>query len=151
MKKSPIYLFYEIVTNGSDGTPGDDGDVHYRCFHGAHKTCTIKKSMRSNLNRAFSFLCLLIFAHKVVLVLVSNLHVHVKPMYQLYCILKDRDEPPTPEEIDIASAKQQLDEKTEAEYLQKLAKSSENIKKAFQDQQARAGVSENPLLAFNYL
>ena len=54
-------------------------------------------------------------------------------MYQLYCILKDRDEPPTPEEIDIASARRQLDEKTEAEYLQKLAKSSENIKKAFQD------------------
>jgi hypothetical protein len=65
-------------------------------------------------------------------------------MYQLYCILKDRDEPPTPEEIDIASARRQLDEKTEAEYLQKLAKSSENIKKAFQDQQARAGVSETP-------
>jgi hypothetical protein len=50
MKKSPIYLFYEIVTNGSDGTPGDDGDVHYRCLHGSHKVCTIKKSMRSNLN-----------------------------------------------------------------------------------------------------
>ena len=49
-KKSPIYLFYEIVTNGSDGTPGDDGDVHYHCLHGSHKVCTIKKSMRSNLN-----------------------------------------------------------------------------------------------------
>lgn len=61
MKKSPIYLFYEIVANGSDGTPGDDGDVHYRCRHGAHKICTIKKSMRSNLNGMFSFLCRLIF------------------------------------------------------------------------------------------
>ena len=60
MKKSPIYLFYEIVTNGSDGTPGEDGDIHYYCFHGAHKICTIKKSMRSNLNGAFSFLCDLI-------------------------------------------------------------------------------------------
>jgi hypothetical protein len=49
-KRSPIYLFYEIVTNGSNGTPGDDGDVHYRCLHGAHKICTIKRSMRSNLN-----------------------------------------------------------------------------------------------------
>jgi hypothetical protein len=56
MKKSPIYLFYEIVANGADGTPGDDGDVHYRCHHGAHKICTIKKSMRSNLNGEFSFL-----------------------------------------------------------------------------------------------
>jgi hypothetical protein len=52
MKRSPIYLFYEVVTNGSDGSPGDIGDVHYRCFHGAHRVCTIKKSMRSNLNGA---------------------------------------------------------------------------------------------------
>jgi len=62
-------------------------------------------------------------------------------MYMLYSILKDRDGPPTPNEIDIALAKQQLDGKTEAEYLQKIEKSSENIKKAFRDQQARAIVS----------
>ena len=65
-------------------------------------------------------------------------------MYQLYSILKDHDEPPTPDEIDIASARRQLDWKAEAEYLQKLEKSSENIKKAFQNQQARAIVSEIP-------
>lgn len=53
MKKSPIYHFYEIVANGADGTPGDDGDVHYRCLHGTHKICTIKKSMRSNLNGGY--------------------------------------------------------------------------------------------------
>jgi len=74
---------------------------------------------------------------------VNNLRVHVKPMYQLYTILKDHDEPPTLKEIDIASAKQQLDGKAEAKYLKKLEKSSENIKKAFQDQQARAIVSED--------
>ncbi|KAH9160626.1 hypothetical protein EDB89DRAFT_871052 [Lactarius sanguifluus] len=119
-KKSPIYLFYEIVANGADGTPGDDGDVHYRCLHGAHKVCTIKKSMRSNLNT-----------------LVNNLRVHVKSMYQLYCVLKDRDGPPTPDEIDIASTKRQLDGNAAAEYLLKLEQSSENIKKAFQDQRAR--------------
>src|SRR5229473_4618813 len=141
MKKSPIYLFYEIVASGSDGTPGDDGDVHYRCLHGAHKICTIKKSMRSNLNGAFSFFLLLDSSHKVLSVLVNNLRIHVKPMYQLYSILKDRDEPPTPDEINIASAKRQLDWKTKAKYLQKLKKSSENIKKAFQNQQTCAIVS----------
>jgi hypothetical protein len=52
-KKSPVYLFYEIIANGSGGTPGDDEDVHYRCLHGSHKVCTIKKSMRSNLNGTF--------------------------------------------------------------------------------------------------
>jgi hypothetical protein len=49
-KKSPIYLFYENVANGPDGTPGDEGDVHYRCLHGSHKVCTIKRSMKSNVN-----------------------------------------------------------------------------------------------------
>jgi hypothetical protein len=83
-------------------------------------------------------------SHKVLSVLVNNLRVHVKPMYQLYSILKDRDEPPTPDEINIASAKRQLDWKAEAEYLQKLEKSSENIKKAFQNQQAHAIVSGLP-------
>ncbi len=65
-------------------------------------------------------------------------------MYQLYSILKDRNELPTPEEIDIASGKRQLDGKAEAEYLKKLEKLSKNIKKAFQDQQAHAVVSEIP-------
>ena len=50
MKKSPIYLFYEKVANGPDGTPGDDGDVHYHCLHGSHKVYTIKRSIKSNVN-----------------------------------------------------------------------------------------------------
>ena len=69
-------------------------------------------------------------------------------MYQFYSILKDRDNPATPEEVNIASARRQLDSNTEAEYMQKLEKSSENIKKAFQNQQARAIVSEVPPLVF---
>ncbi|KAI0294734.1 hypothetical protein BC826DRAFT_968634 [Russula brevipes] len=108
-------LFF--VPNASNGSPGDVGDVHYRCFHGTHKVCTIKKSMR---------------------ILVNYLRVHVKPMYQLYCILKDRDVPPTPDEIAIASGKKRLDGKTEAEYFKKLERTSENIKKAFEEQQAQA-------------
>jgi hypothetical protein len=144
MKTNPIYLFYEVVVNGSDCTLGGDGDVHYRCYHGVHKICTIKRSMKGNLNGALSIDCwsLLLTECDLLSVLVNNLRVHVKSMYQLYWILKDRDEPPTPDEIAIASGKQQLDVRTEAEYLQKLNKSSENIKKAFQDQQARLAVSE---------
>jgi hypothetical protein len=88
---------------------------------------------------------LLPFTYKTQSVLVNNLRVHVKAMFQLYSVLKDRDQPPTLEEIEIASGKRKLDDKAEAEYLQKLEKSSQNIKKAFQDQQARAIVS-NPLV-----
>jgi hypothetical protein len=64
-------------------------------------------------------------------------------MYQLYYMLKDREDPPTPDEIAIASGKKQLDGRAEAEYLKKLEKASENIKKAFEDQHARAAVSDN--------
>ena len=131
-----------MVTNGQDGTLGDDGDVHYRCRHGAHKTCTIKKSMKSNLNsQDRSFLVLSKFVDTVFIVLINNLRVHVKPMYQLYCILKDREEPPTLDEIAIASGKKALDARTEAEYLRKLEATSANIRKAFEDQLARAAVS----------
>jgi hypothetical protein len=75
------------------------------------------------------------------LALVNNLCVHVKPMHQLYCILKNCDKPPTPNKITIASGKKQLNGCTEAEYIRKLEKSSKNIKKAFEDQQAHATVS----------
>jgi len=82
------------------------------------------------------------------LVLVNYLRVHVKPMYQLYCILKDWDVPPTLDEIAIASGKKWLDRKTEVEYFKKLERASENIKKAFEEQQARATVSENHTLDY---
>ena len=68
----------------------------------------------------------------------NNLRVHVGPMHQLYCLLKERAEPPTPTEIAVATGKRRLDGKAESEFLEKLYKSSENIKKAFQDQQTRA-------------
>ena len=69
-------------------------------------------------------------------------------MYQFYSILKDCEDPATPEEVNIASTRRQLNSNTKAEYMQKLEKSSENIKKAFQNQQAHAIVSEVPLLVF---
>jgi hypothetical protein len=43
-------------------------------------------------------------------------------MYQLYCVLKDREDPPTPGEIDVASGKKQLDGHAEAQYLKKHPK-----------------------------
>ena len=61
-------------------------------------------------------------------------------MYNLWEILKGWDEPPTSEEIAIACRKTQLDGKTEAEYFKKLQEKSGNIKKAFEDQKARAAV-----------
>ena len=75
-------------------------------------------------------------------VLVNNLRINIKPMYGLYCILKDREEPPSHHEIAYASGKKIFDRVTEAKYLKKLTSASDNIKKAFEDQQAWAGVCE---------
>ena len=66
-------------------------------------------------------------------------------MFQLYSILKDCNEPFSLDKIDITSAKRQLNWKAKAEYLEKLKKSLENIKKAFQNQHARAIVGQFPL------
>jgi len=76
----------------------------------------------------------------LLLALVNNLRIHIKPMYRLYCILKDWVDAPTLDEIAIASSKKKLDGNTKAEYIKKLKSSSENIKKVFEDQLAQAGV-----------
>ena len=57
-------------------------------------------------------------------------------------MLKDCEEAPTPAEIAIAMDKKQLDGHTKAEYLKRLENTSENIKKAFEDQKAWAAVSD---------
>jgi hypothetical protein len=54
IKKNPIYLFYEVVPTGDNGKIGDNRDIHYCCLHGAHKVCTIKKTMKSNLTGVFN-------------------------------------------------------------------------------------------------
>jgi len=61
-------------------------------------------------------------------------------MYRLYCVLKDRAEPPTAEEIGFMSGKTVLNPKSDAEYLKKLEAATENIQKAFATQEANAAV-----------
>jgi hypothetical protein len=61
-------------------------------------------------------------------------------MYKLYRVLKDRAEPPTPEEIEFASGKKVLDAKNGSEYLKKLEAATENIQKAFATQEANTAV-----------
>jgi hypothetical protein len=61
-------------------------------------------------------------------------------MYQLYYILKDQTEPPTDKEIGFTSGKKVLDPKSNAEYLQKLEATTENIQKAFATQEVNATV-----------
>jgi hypothetical protein len=55
-------------------------------------------------------------------------------MYRLFLILKDRDEPPTDDEVAIASGKKTLDPTKAAEYLVKLEKASATLVDAFAKQ-----------------
>ena len=68
-------------------------------------------------------------------------------MYRLYCVLKDRAEPPSAEEIEFASGKTVLDAKSDAEYLKRLEAATENIQKAFAAQEANAAVGLTVLVS----
>ena len=77
--------------------------------------------------------------------LISHLKSHFPHMYWLYCILKAWAEPPTAQEITIASGEEALNPASEVEYIKKLEAASENICKAFAAQVAQAAVC-SPLL-----
>jgi hypothetical protein len=55
-------------------------------------------------------------------------------MYRLYILLKDRKEPPTPDEIAIASGRKALDPEKAATYLNQLEKASTTIVDLFHRQ-----------------
>lgn len=78
--------------------------------------------------------------------LTGHLKNHFPIMYRLFCVLKDRNSPPTAEEIDIASGKQALDNTHAKQYLKKLETASENILKVFERQ-----VKEEAVILYLYL
>ena len=65
-------------------------------------------------------------------------------MHWLWCVLKDCNEPPTPDEIAIASGIKVADPDLQAEWFKKLDNTSENIQKAFAAQEAQATVHFPP-------
>ncbi|KAJ7455600.1 hypothetical protein B0H11DRAFT_2322331 [Mycena galericulata] len=84
--RNPVYNFFEESRVNKYGVPGDTGDKHYKCCHGSRKIITVKKSQKHSVNG-----------------LVSHLQRKFPPMYRLYDILKNRDTPPTADELAIAS------------------------------------------------
>jgi hypothetical protein len=61
-------------------------------------------------------------------------------VYQLYLVLKGRKEPPTDDEIAIASGKKTLDPAKAAKYLVKLEKASATLVDVFAQQNQKAAV-----------
>jgi hypothetical protein len=46
----PVYLFYELVPLNANGTVGEIGDKHLKCYHGNWKVLAITWKMQSSLN-----------------------------------------------------------------------------------------------------
>ncbi len=142
-KKSAIHYFFEPVQFDAKGNkiPGEPGDKHYRCLHGSHKVITILGTSRSNLTSAQSPLCFdCLLADELSTALVNHLKLHFPAMHCLYTILHGHTQPPTDEEIEIASGKRKLDMKATTDYLKKLEIASKNIVQAFQRQATQAAV-----------
>ncbi|KAF8152347.1 hypothetical protein B0H34DRAFT_664204, partial [Crassisporium funariophilum] len=117
-KRNPIYLFYEEVKVNENGEVGEEGDKHYKCYHGNRKTFTISKRMNYSLN-GFTF----------------------KPTYQLYLVLYSRSRngvQPSPEEVLYASGKMSFDASVHNQYIKTLDAQAAGIKEAFARQQAKA-------------
>jgi hypothetical protein len=139
--RNPIYYFYEKVERGANGTLGNMGDKHFRCHHGNKKILTITKAMHCSLNG------LLMFLYKKYVSpssagLIGNLKSCSPPMFRLYNILKERqdrkDGTISQEEIDIASGKTDLNSSMAADFVKQLDQKTENICKAFAQQEIKS-------------
>ena len=72
-------------------------------------------------------------------------------MYRLYILLKGRDEPPTPDEIAIASGRKVLDPSKAAAYLDELEKASTTIVNLFHRQAEQTKVCSLLVITFRVL
>ena len=134
----------------SNKVRGNPGYKFYKCYHGQCKTLTITKAMRSSLNGKSIHMCVITSDIQYISIgLVGHLKTHFPAMYRLFLVLKDRDEPPSEDEIAIASGKKTFDPTKAAEYLVKLEKASATLVDAFAKQNQQAAV--NSFLFFQSL
>ena len=144
-KQNPIYHFYESVSTNAQGQVGNIGDKHYKCFHGNHKVITVTRAIKYSLNGKRSLLLcanIVTQASSILVGLVGHLKTHFPAMYRLYLVLKDRTNPPTDEDLAIASRKKILDAETANSYLGQVEAASANLLSMFAKQSQEHAVSE---------
>ena len=83
-----------------------------------------------------------IISHKSIAGLVRHIKTHFPAMYRLYIILKDRTEPPTDDELAIASAEKVLDTEAANAYLGRVEAASANLLSLFAKQSQENAVSK---------
>jgi hypothetical protein len=123
---NPIYPFYEELSQNTNGNEGNTNNKFYKCHHGQCKILTITKAMQSIKLPAIG--------------LIGHIKAHFPTMYRLYLVLKGRTEPPTNDEIAIASGKKPLDPAKAAEYFVKLEKATVTLVDVFTQQNQKAAV-----------
>ncbi|KAK7007663.1 ribonuclease H-like domain-containing protein [Favolaschia claudopus] len=120
--KNPIYYFYELVGKNSEGFPGNPGDKHYKCRHGNGRIITVTKKMRYNISG-----------------LTTHLRKDFPVMYRLYqALYTRRDEPITPQEIDLARGKIPVDSEAAKLYLGRIETATANIIQSLENQAKKA-------------
>lgn len=101
--------------------------------------------MQSSLNGKFVVLLLLLFyimaSIKLPTIgLIGHIKVHFPAIYRLYLVLKGHKEPPTDDEIAIASGKKTTLPAKAAKYLVKLEKTSATLVDVFAQQNWKVAV-----------
>ena len=134
-------MFYGQVDVNQDGKVSEEGDKHYKCYHGGRKTLMIMKQMKTSLNGMFDIYSSYI---QDCLTSVSRIDWNLKTlfphMYQLYLVMKGHNMPPTPDEIIYASGKKPFNSSIHVNYIQRLDTQVAGIKEAFTRQQAKYAV-----------
>ena len=83
-----------------------------------------------------------IVSQKSIVGLVGHLKSHFPAMHMFYIILKDHTEPPTDDELAIASAEKVLDTEAANAYLRQVEVASENLLSMFAKQSQENKVSK---------
>lgn len=101
----------------------DSRDKHYRCYHGTHRIVTIKHSSRGNLTSKYLFYSpTATLPDEVYMIALIN-HMKTFPYhYKLYELLRNRDTPPTSEEIQFANASKPFNGEVAKDFLNTLEK-----------------------------
>ncbi|KAJ7797367.1 hypothetical protein B0H13DRAFT_1674519, partial [Mycena leptocephala] len=115
----------DLVPKNTEGSVGKEGDKHYKCRHGNGRIITVTKAMRYNVSG-----------------LTTHLRKDFPVMYRLYqALYTRRDEPPTPQEIDLARGNVPVDSEAAKIYLGKVESATTNIIKSLENQAKKSRVS----------
>ncbi|KAF9038806.1 hypothetical protein BDZ89DRAFT_1110304 [Hymenopellis radicata] len=124
-----IHLFYERVSLDENGKPGQEGDMHFRCFHRRRKVFTVTQSANHHLGK-----------------LINHLKSDFPGLHCLFLVLKSRgkDMVISQEEQDFASGRIAFDTAAETQYFWNVQGAPGTLPAAFDKQKTcSVGVADS--------